>query len=165
MKYFRNVDCIEELKKQYKNLAMTNHPDRGGSEEVMKEINNEYDCLFQKYKNIHKSAKGETFEAKKETAEAPDFFRNIINEIIKLQDLVIEVCGRWLWVTGNTFIHKGTLKDLGFRFSSNKKAWYLRDDEDASFKKSGKTLTMEQIRERFGSEKYETEANQNILFA
>ena len=153
MKYFRNVDCIEELKKQYKNLAMANHPDRGGSEEVMKEINNEYDCLFSKYKNIHKSAEGETFEAKKETAEAPEFFRNIINEIIKLQDLVIEVCGRWLWVTGNTFVLSKTLqryenksKSQPFTFGNIIRTCCLRLCKDTKIKANHNVVALQMFK-------------------
>ena len=46
MKYFTNVSSFDELKKQYRRLAMQYHPDRGGDVETMKEINNEYDMMF-----------------------------------------------------------------------------------------------------------------------
>ena len=28
--YFKNIETLEDLKKQYRELAMQNHPDRGG---------------------------------------------------------------------------------------------------------------------------------------
>lgn len=40
-KFFQNVDCVEELKKQYKALAFKFHPDRGGNKDDMQSINSE----------------------------------------------------------------------------------------------------------------------------
>lgn len=45
MKYFASCRTLDELKKEYRRLAMLNHPDRGGDEETMKAINNEYDAV------------------------------------------------------------------------------------------------------------------------
>lgn len=44
--YFKNIKSYEDLKAQYRKLAMQNHPDMGGKVETMQEINNEYDALF-----------------------------------------------------------------------------------------------------------------------
>ena len=41
MKYFTNVSSFDELKKQYRRLAMQYHHDRGGDTETMKAINAE----------------------------------------------------------------------------------------------------------------------------
>lgn len=46
MKYFKNVQNAEELKKEYKRLARENHPDMGGDVEIMKAINAEFDMLL-----------------------------------------------------------------------------------------------------------------------
>lgn len=42
MTYFSKVKTLEEAKKLYKELALKNHPDMGGSVEVMQEINSEF---------------------------------------------------------------------------------------------------------------------------
>lgn len=42
MKYFKNCNSIEEVKTQYKKLALENHPDRGGDTATMQAINAEY---------------------------------------------------------------------------------------------------------------------------
>ena len=42
MKWFQNPKTLEELKKQYKRLAMQHHPDIGGNVRDMQEINAEY---------------------------------------------------------------------------------------------------------------------------
>lgn len=36
MRYFNNCNTLDELKKEYRRLAMIHHPDRGGDLETMK---------------------------------------------------------------------------------------------------------------------------------
>ena len=50
MKWFKEVTSIEELRSQYKALALKNHPDVGGTVKAMQEINAEYDALFARLK-------------------------------------------------------------------------------------------------------------------
>ena len=118
-RYFNNVNCIEELKKQYFALAKLYHSDiTGGSDEAMKAINAEYSELFKTYKDIHKSIKEdapeETYTAKESTKEAPEDFINIIRALLNL-GLSVELCGRWLWITGDTKAAKEDLTKLGCR--------------------------------------------------
>lgn len=61
--YFNNVKSLEDLKKQFKQLAMKHHPDRGGDAETMKAINNEYDRLFPIWKAKDKVNNSETSES------------------------------------------------------------------------------------------------------
>lgn len=150
MKYFNNPQTVEELKKQYKKLAMKYHPDRGGDTATMQAINNEYDLLFERLKNIHSGADGKTYTAKEATTETPETYRNIINILIGLNDIKIELVGSWLWVTGNTYIHRETLKELHFRYSKSKKAWYFHADPYS--KTSKKRFTLDEIRSLYGSE-------------
>lgn len=63
MKYFKNINSLEDLKKQFKKLAFQHHPDRGGDVEVMKAINNEYDMLFPIWKNRDNIKTEETAES------------------------------------------------------------------------------------------------------
>ena len=151
MKWFNNPSTLEALKKQYKKLAMKHHPDvSGGNESDMKEINTEYDLLLAKLKNVHQNASGETYTAKTETPERPEEFRDIIDALIKLAGIKIEICGSWLWITGSTYQYRKELKELHFRFSKSKTAWYYHT---ADYKKtSNKTFTMAQIRDLYGSQ-------------
>lgn len=152
MKWFNpSPKSLEELKKAYKKLAIANHPDRGGKTEDMQEINAEYDSLFSTLKNVHTSASGETYTAKEESTETPEQFKQIIEKIITLDGIEIEICGSWVWVTGNTYTHKETLKSLKFKYSKNKNAWYHH--EEGYRKHTSKSFSLDEIRDLWGSEK------------
>jgi len=145
-KFFKNVQTIEELKQQYKKLAFAHHPDRGGKVEDMQAINAEYDELYKRVKNVHKSANGKTYTKQESKNDIPDKFRDIINAIITF-NCKIELCGAWLWVF-NAFQYKKQLKELGFFYCSNKKAWAWTDNPT----KNKHKLTLEEIRRLHGSE-------------
>jgi len=132
MKYFDNVNTIEELKKEYKKLAFKLHPDRGGNEEAFKQMANEYELL------LNKLNKGE---------ELKDGFKDIIDAIINF-GIDIEVCGTWIWLSGETRPIKDTLKGLGFKWASKKKMWYWFEGERS--KRRGNT-PMQKIRNTYGS--------------
>lgn len=156
MKWFTpHPQSVEQLKKLYKKLAMKHHPDIGGAEADMKEINSEYDQLFEQLKNIHEAANGETYTAQQPTQETPDEFKNIINCLLHLEGIDIEICGSWIWVTGETMKHKETLKELRFRWSKSKKAWYFHNE--GYRKHNNKQFTLDEIRSLYGSEKIDSD--------
>ena len=124
MKWFIPVpETAEELKKAYRKLAMKHHPDAGGNTADMQEINNEYEQLFARLKDIHKNVKGETYTAKESTTETPAEFIEIISKIIELEGVDSEICGSWIWRHGNTKEYKDVFKALKFRWRPNKKSW------------------------------------------
>lgn len=64
MKYFKDIKSFEDLKKQFRKLAMKYHPDRPhGDSETMKTINNEYDILFPIWKDRENIISNETAES------------------------------------------------------------------------------------------------------
>lgn len=150
MKWFDNPQTLEDLKKQYKRLAMVHHPDRGGDTRDMQEINSEYDQLFQQLKNVHKAANGTTYTTTEQSNEKAADFRDIIDVLIRFGGLNIEICGSWLWVSGDTKPYKDDLKRLRFRWSQSKRAWYYHSNPYR--KRSSKTLTLDEIRSLYGSE-------------
>jgi DnaJ-class molecular chaperone len=92
----------EDLKSQYRKLAFQHHPDRGGSNEAMKQVNNEYDALWSKLKDKHRTKDGETYEARQATTETADQFKDLIAELMTMDGIIIEVIGCFVWVTGDT---------------------------------------------------------------
>ena len=152
MKYFTNCKTAEELKKEYRKLAKQLHPDLGGDTEEFKIMQNEYEIMWERLKNIHTNSNGETYT--KETTETPQEFINIINVLTSFNDIEVEICGSWIWVSGNTKLHKEILKNLKFRYAHKKQAWYYHTEP---YRKKGKReLTLDEIRDMFGSEKYQS---------
>lgn len=150
MKYFENITSLDELKKAYRRLAMQHHPDRGGSTEIMKEINREHDTLFETLKTQH----NETADEYHQTTETPEEFRTIIELLLKLDGLTVELCGSWLWIGGNTREHKDALKAAGCCWSNNKKLWYWHHAEEGRKWRRGKA-SMSDIRMKYGSQVFD----------
>jgi hypothetical protein len=124
---FAEMKDRRSLKSLYRKLSFENHPDRGGEVENMKIINCLYEEYFKKLKDIDFNGNETEEETKFET---PDFFANIISELIKLQGLKIELIGSWLWLSGNTFVYRDKLKELSCFWSKSKKMWYWNGEEE-----------------------------------
>jgi hypothetical protein len=143
IKYFYNCHTLEEVKRKYKELAMLHHPDRGGNTATMQEINLEYEEI----------QKNPLFDFSKQSEEdQEEFIRypEIINQIIGLEGLIIELIGNWIWISGNTYPHRGRLKQIGFYFAPKKVMWYYRPSDYKSSNRSPKTI--ESIRLKYGSD-------------
>lgn len=156
MTYFKNVETLEELRKQYKELLKKYHPDNpNGSTESTQEINAEYDKLFKVLKDRHESKQTNTDGAKadfnnyKYDFEADEKLREVLQKIISFANINIEIVGCWLWVDGNTYEYKDTLKALGFKWAREKKKWYFHTE--AFRKRSKRKLSMDDIRSYYGS--------------
>jgi len=92
MIYFNKCSTIEAVKKLYKELAMENHPDRGGDTATMQGINTEYAFA------IATVSKGEGLTADEIDLERKwsKEYRQVIEQIINLPDIRIEIVGLWI---------------------------------------------------------------------
>lgn len=167
MKWFNDPRTLEELKRQYRDLTKKHHPDLGGNAEDMKAINNEYDKLFARLKNVHEGQDGKSYHSKQENHERPEHFRAIIEQLVKSgvlkkEDVKIEIIGSWLWASGNTIPVKENLKAIGFRWGAAKRAWYWND---GNYRKiSRRRFTMDELRNMYGSETIGGEEEQERKF-
>lgn len=156
MTYFKTCNTMEELKKEYRKLAMANHPDNGGNADTMKAINVSYEAAFNLLKNKHnQTAQNDTTGKSKPMNETAAEYMEIIQKIISFSNIVIEICGSWVWVGGSTFDYKKELKEAGFQWAAKKKMWYWRSEADA-VRSRGK-MSMDEIREKYGSEAVKTQ--------
>lgn len=146
MKWFKGINNLKDLKKAYRALAMRWHPDHeGGDLKTMQEINAEYDKLNNELPDIN--AEGQEYQPKER--ENPEMFRAAVVAVQNLFGVDVELCGNWIWCTGNTRTYKDTFKAAGYKWSANKCAWYWHPE---GYRKHGKkSYTMDQIREMHGS--------------
>ena len=81
MTYFKNIHSLAELKKEYRRLALENHPDKGGSTEVMQQINVEFERLHEIWKNdTTVSANASGYENDYAGASAKEYTDFVYNE-------------------------------------------------------------------------------------
>ena len=72
--YFKDVQTLEELRKQYKVLLKKYHPDNGnGSEEITKAINMKYDFA------------------------EDSLLREMLQKVIYFSDITSEIIGNWIY--------------------------------------------------------------------
>ena len=161
-KYFKDVNTLEELRRQYRDLLKKYHPDNAnGSTQATQEINAEYDRLFKALKNRHESKSADNKESNAKTDfnnMKYDFsedqrLREMLNKIIGFHGITIEIIGNWIWAF-DSYGYRKELKELGFKYAANKKAWYYHTETFR--KKSHKSLTMDDIRNYYGSTEVET---------
>lgn len=149
MKYFTNCKTLEELRKEYKKFLKQYHPDQPeGSEEATKEINVEYEILFAILKNNQK--KNDAAKTADNFNEEFDRrFREALKAIIDL-NINIEIIGSWIWVSGETFAVKETLKGNGYRWIHSRKMWAFHCEP--FIKNTKKQKSMEELRKIYGSD-------------
>lgn len=157
-RYFTGCRTAEELKKAYRKIVKELHPDVGGSEEAFKTMQAEFSAAWDRLKNIHTTKEGKEYH--KETTETAGEFMEIIEELLKLRGVEIEICGAWIWCSGNTKPYKETFKKLHFRWSKLKEAWYFH--KEPYRKRNGKELSLDEIRNMYGSTRYEKEEEERL---
>ena len=152
LKFFENVTTLTELRKEYRRLAFIYHPDKGGDTVLMQILNDRYDRLSEKFikENVDFSEGRKEYEM-----QVSEEIRDMLDRIMFLKGVDIEVIGGWIWITGNTFAVRTTLKSLGFIFSHPKTAWYWHKGEYR--KKNGKIQSMDEMRDFWGSQKIESQ--------
>lgn len=148
MNYFEGLTEESAIKARYKELAKLHHPDLGGCKEVMQEVNAQYERVI----TGHYQRSGKSITEIDELLAKDLSMLAKLNEILLLPGLAIELCGSWLWITGNTKEHKDKLKSAAFMWSQNKLAWYWRaGDKKAKFRYNHEPNSLDQIRYKYGS--------------
>lgn len=142
---------IEDIKAVYRKLASVNHPDKGGDTETMQIINTAFDELCKFFES------NQTLDINEDgNEEASQFDFSFISELKTMCGVIIEVCGYWIWLTGDTYTHHEKIKALGFKFSGAKKAWYWSPTINTSTYRRG-CKSMKGIRTQYGSSIIKTE--------
>ncbi len=142
---FEGCNTIEEIKKRYRELAKKFHPDLGGDTEAMQIINRLYQILLEK----GYTAEGLSYTEKQEKAEIDERLMEVFIKIAGLKGLNCEVCGDWLWVSGDTRPFKDQLKSSGLLWAPKKSMWYWRPDEQKGRRRG--SLDIDKIRDKYGS--------------
>jgi hypothetical protein len=135
----------KEIKTAYRKACIKYHPDRNPAGlEMMKAVNVAYKLLTEINYNGAKCPIDEEVNS-----DFGDMLNEAINAVIGLSGLNIEVCGAWVWLTGNTKQYKAEIKAAGYWWAKKKCSWYFRPADYKSRNKGD--WDMEKIRDKYGS--------------
>jgi hypothetical protein len=144
---FKGVEGINEAKKIYKTLAKKLHPDMvGGDTESFKILNAVYTDLIE-----HKIYFSNDIKIDIE-------LEKVISLILHFENIVIELVGSWIWVSGDTKEIKEKLKELGFKWASKKKMWYFGEMKG----RNPKEKSLDEIKAKYGSETLKSNEKRKI---
>jgi len=169
--YFADAKTLEDVKKIYRDLCRTYHPDLNPTDverctKIMQEINAQYAVASENARRAEARKKAsETGKPEPTAADYVEFakvdeaIRAAIEKIITFSFLEIEICGLWVWVGGTQ--KRGTsaendaaldtMQAAGYHFAHKKAKWYF---EGCPSRGRG-NFSMDDIRARYGSVKVE----------
>ena len=145
---FKGIEGINEAKKIYKQLAKKLHPDVGGSDELFKMLNSIYTNIIENKIYFTNEFK---FDLEIE---------KIISQILHYENILIEVVGSWVWVSGDTREIKEKLKELNFKWASKKKLWFYGEMKG----RNPNEKSMEDIKSKYGCETVKTKEKGKISY-
>jgi hypothetical protein len=139
------IPCAEDVARDYRRLAAKYHPDRNpAGVHMMQSVNAARDVI------LDAIDRGDTTAPKAATVENwDDLLNDAICAAVCLDGVIVELCGSWVWLTGNTKEHKEAIKAAGYKWASGKNAWYFRPEEYRSFNR--KAHSLDEIRGKHGS--------------
>jgi hypothetical protein len=144
------INDIDKLKKEYFKLAKKYHPDAGGTTSQFQQLQAEYEKLLKKLLT------GSSLNAEQKENEIfiDKAIRDIIDALINIEGITVEVIGKWLWIGGDTYPVRTTLKQAGLTYikKGNASYWVYKGVESSG---RGK-LSMEEIKNKYGVQKFET---------
>ena len=143
---FKGIEGVNELKRVYKKLCKKLHPDIGGTDELFKMLNEIYNN-FLEHKIYFSNESKFDLELEK-----------IISKILHFENIVIEVIGSWVWVSGDTKSIKETLKSLNFKYGIKKKMWYYGEMKG----RNPQQKSIEEIKNKYGCETVKTKQKEKI---
>ena len=124
----------------------------------MKAINNEYSKAIELMLRGGKLS-SEDYE---KSIKYNELYRQAIENIIPIEGIIIDLVGSWIWVTGNTYPVREQIKKAGYFFAGKKQAWYFRSEE-YKFKGTGESLDLDEIKNKYGSERIKGVSRKNTI--
>ena len=75
--------------------------------------------------------------------------KNAVVRLRRFADLHLEICGAWLWISGDTPKHIAAIEAVGGQFASRKGIWYVRPSYAKRINREEQHMA--DIRQWFGS--------------
>lgn len=174
-KFFNNCTTAEELKSKYRELCKKFHPDNGGSEELFKQMKQEFEQLWEDLQDVHKTMQGKkyTSDKSKRTYKSASEFMDMVDFLIHNLKVTVEINGSFFHIWGIERTDKerqaklkeyvAKLPKLKLQWQQQKGCWRIFPADYV--KKTNKTWSMDAIRNGFGSTVYKPSENDDYRIA
>lgn len=150
----------ESVTHAYRRAAAKYHPDRNaGGLQMMQNVNEARDCLVELLLAGERMT-GSDYMRADQASDLGDELMAALNAVCGLSGVDVELCGAWIWLSGNTREHKDAIKAAGFWWSSPKSMWYFRPADYKSYNR--KSTEMDTIRTKYGSQAYKSAGRNRI---
>ena len=162
--YFGDCKTVQDTKTTYRFLAFKYHPDTGGDKEEMQEINNQYHLKLKSFDGAKFTGSDKKDHYYRYNQEVEQELIDKINELLglRLDGVIIELVGTWIWVHGDTRTHKTALKTAKCQWHSKRSMWYFRK---FSYRRKYSGVDFDTLRDSYGSKTYEEQTDQSIRLA
>lgn len=139
---FNTRDAVKEAwRERIKEVHPDLHPEL--DRQLAQTINVAYEMLMSNFGKWSCNQKSTEFSVSEELLK-------VYHKIAHYKGLEFEICGVWLWVTGDTWQYKTELKKHGLKFAKKKASWFWAPPETKK-RKRRTSWTMQKIRSRYGS--------------
>ena len=158
---FDHCTTPQEVKKLFSTLAHAHHPDHaGGDNETMRLILEAYHKRLEEldgYTASDEKGQPHTYTYNRAREDAQTFAA--YSAAIISPELIVEMVGTWVWVTGNTRAHKDEIKALsaGFEWQGKRKAWYWKPYTRRRTRYA-EDKTLDEIKNMYGAERMQPQA-------
>lgn len=145
---FDQCNTVEQVKTLFKTLARKYHPDLGGDTALMQEVNN---CYHQALQRVQYNNVGDNNHYRYDDVtehNVADKLYDILSVVT--EEVIVELVGNWIWISGDTKPIKDNLKEVGCRWSNKRKMWYWT--ATAGKGRWASKLSYGEIKQKYGSE-------------
>lgn len=161
--YFTDCQTEADTKKMFKHLSKILHPDLGGTDELFRDMADQYHAKLKSLSGSYNSKEDEA-AGKRQYFYDAEIESDLLNMIKALQGLrmpeIVEISlqGTWIWVKGVTKNHYGhyplnprfipQLENLGLKLHTAKGEMYYRDPKNRC-NKNHKVMPFDRINKRY----------------
>lgn len=160
--FFQGCSSEEDARRRYLSLAKIYHTDTGaGDLATMQTINDQFAAFLGRSQAAAEAqelpagvlALPEHLPEVSDAERIAEQFDALMKSLLPLKGIDIELCGCWVWISGDTKSVKEELKAAGCKFSAKKSMWYWRPEEAAQTfrRRRGAGKSMGEIRMKYGS--------------
>jgi len=160
--YFKeNYESMAQLRLHFHRLCLAMHPDKHHDDDqekwtdLFKQMYAEYENYLKVF--IPQANQAEKNKGSKQTYnfDAESEIGKAIEKMMHFAGLTLEICGSWIWISGNTYKWKSELKAMNCKWQHTKGLWYFAGYEWKP--RRAKIMDMDHIRTRYGSYTLEAE--------